>query len=376
MRYSNPRTRPTLGGAYLYGSALQESGVGPFTLTSSSAGPYPQWWRYIGTDPVTLTLPDLSTYTNRAFLYALQNSGSGGASVAVEDDAGNPIVTIAVGESVLIGWDEALLTYDVIGTWSAGGGSVGPGTPNVLAMFDGAGTNVVDAPAFDNGFELELAAPLLAAVAAQVNEYLDLWTDADAGNSLNIEGRDSTLATVYGSLLLAIVGTADNWFIGTVQGDAAILPQAGTGGGNLHIGSGNAAGGVAEMVIREDGSGIDVNVPMVMGSGQQVSGKPQYPTRFVTNVNATIDANTDQVVVVVITSGVGRTATLPLITAAMVGRSYTIANRTPSGSSAAVTIAATGGQTISGGTSLGQGIAWTYYAIETSAGVYEWIREQ
>lgn len=150
MRYVNPRGRS--GGsqaAYFYGSSLQNTGAGPFTITApSSPGPYPQWWRYVGTNAVVLTLPALGSFApTRAYLFAVHNDGSCGASVQVEDAAASVIVTVAIGETVLIGWDSALLVYDVVGTWGAGGGGIS-GTTATAVFAMGAAAGVVQPAGF------------------------------------------------------------------------------------------------------------------------------------------------------------------------------------------------------------------------------------
>ena len=82
MRYVNPRTRDANGAAYLYGSSLQNTGAGPFTIAApSSPGPFPQWWAYVGAVAVVLNLPDLSAFGGtRAYLFAIRNNGSAAAT--------------------------------------------------------------------------------------------------------------------------------------------------------------------------------------------------------------------------------------------------------------------------------------------------------
>lgn len=123
MRYVN-RAAAALSvsqAAYLYGSNFQATGAGPFAITAQGAyGPYPQAWAYIGAAAVVLTLPDLASYNvTHAYLFAIGNEGTAAASVDVQDAAAVSIVTLGIGDSALLAWDEALLTYHVLGVFSA-----------------------------------------------------------------------------------------------------------------------------------------------------------------------------------------------------------------------------------------------------------------
>ena len=117
MRYVNPRTRDANGAAYLYGSSLQNTGAGPFTIAApSSPGPFPQWWAYVGAVAVVLNLPDLSAFGGtRAYLFAIRNNGSAAASIEVRNPDASVVATVPIGEAVLVGWDTALLQYELIG---------------------------------------------------------------------------------------------------------------------------------------------------------------------------------------------------------------------------------------------------------------------
>ena len=95
--------------------------------------------------------------------------------------------------------------------------------------------------------------------------------------------------------------------------------------------------------------------------------------RFATNANVNI-AYTDGTVSVTINSGVARTATLPLITAADVGFAVVLANRFDAGASSTLTAAGSGGQIIASGAAVGANNAGMFVACEQSAGVYYWMR--
>lgn len=127
FRYFNTRDRSSVArAAYLYGSTLQETGAGPFTLPTDTNDIFPQWWAYVGTDPVVLTLAAIPTFGIgvREWLLAVRNNGTGGATVDVMDDAtATLLVSLAEDEAALIGWDSALLRWQLIGTWSVAASS-------------------------------------------------------------------------------------------------------------------------------------------------------------------------------------------------------------------------------------------------------------